>query len=457
MTLTLNLAKAQRVTSAALVTGIAFVLVAGCRGIDTTQPGVAPRDSSEVASVEISFGRDIGNGLSMYDTITVVAVVRDYRGNPLTSTPMSWGISLDKPLVSGEGIATVVATGSRSALLTMNDEQAVVVAAAMRADTPNPVVAKFPVTAARRWQGFVWSRASGFTRIPTPAGYDVSPRAINDRGDVVGTVHSSENGDHAFIWTEAQGFMLIDGPGGWVSNANAINASGEVTGRISDGMKTRAYVWTRESGIQFLSRSSNNAFSSTEGTAINASGQVAAHVMDGNDILGLRWVPPSSLSSLPIESLTNPHSSVVAINDAGDILGYDGHWDMDSWPSRLERRTPVLWTSKGERIDIANCSRQCDMSVAALNNRGQIAGYIRGNSFRRSAAGEIENIALTSYNIPRGMNDLGDIVGNEVLSGSMWLWTASGEIVQLGRPAATVLAAYASGINNKGQVVGNFR
>ena len=205
--------------------------------------------------------------------------------------------------------------------------------------------------------------------------------------------------------------------------------------------------------FRFSQWRSADAFS--EGIAINSSGQVALHAVDGFDFNALSWLPPSSSSVLPVYP-NNPHSYVVAINDAGDILGYDGQWG--GWELYLDRQTPILWTAKGERVAIANCSRPCAMSVVALNNRGQIVGDIDGSTFRRSAAGEFETIPLTRYNAPRGMNDAGDVVGHSSTAGSWgsWLWTAGGEIIQLGLPTGA-MAANAIAINNKGQVIGNFR
>ncbi len=57
------------------------------------------------------------------------------------------------------------------------------------------------------------------------------------------------------------------------------------------------------------------------------------------------------------------------------------------------------------------------------------------------------------------MNDGGDMVGvsgKRYLENRGWLWTGTGELIDLGMPPAAVYVAPA-GINNVGQVVGTFR
>jgi hypothetical protein len=98
------------------------------------------------------------------------------------------------------------------------------------------------------------------------------------------------------------------------------------------------------------------------------------------------------------------------------------------------------------------------MRVAALNNRGQIAGTLEQTAFRRSAGGEMTSIPIAGHTLSIAMNDLGDIVGRtwRGTEAREWLWTASGEVIEIGLPPGA-RAAYVNGINNKGQVVGHFQ
>ena len=107
----------------AFIAAVTIVFAAACSPSDVTQPSNGVTDSSAVATVEISLGRNIGDGLLVLDTITVVATVKDYRDKPADDALVSWGLAsyfdlLTKKTYTG---GSIVRTGARTALLTINE------------------------------------------------------------------------------------------------------------------------------------------------------------------------------------------------------------------------------------------------------------------------------------------------------------------------------------------------
>jgi probable HAF family extracellular repeat protein len=73
------------------------------------------------------------------------------------------------------------------------------------------------------------------------------PKAINERGQIVGTTDSPKRACHPFLWQEGRMTDLGSLPGGTFCQQPAINEHGQVAGTISksSGATTieRAYVW----------------------------------------------------------------------------------------------------------------------------------------------------------------------------------------------------------------------
>jgi len=317
---------------------------------------------------------------------------------------------------------------------------------------------------AREGQAFIWTRAAGFIRITPPRGASkVFPRAINDAGQVVGSVEldGQASSRRAFIWSASSGFTYLNPPdfrGG--SIANAINASGTVTGETAGFQSDfHAFVWSPESGMTMLTPAA--AGSGSTGESINAAGQVTGTVNTvtaGNSagVRAFRWSRDQGLRLLPVDTM---HSSVgVAINDAGHVLGYDG---TGGYYDELDNPLPVLWNVSGGWVPVAGCNRPCYVYLVALNNRAQVAGYRDDRAFRWSVSAGITTIPEVnglSTGYPTGMNDTGDMVGSGSRKSSNrgWLWTGSGELIDIGMPPGMVYVKPA-GLNNAGQVVGTFR
>lgn len=343
----------------------------------------------------------------------------------------------------------------------------VVASASTRAGAPAVTgrifVALPPVTelSAREGQAFIWTRAAGFTRITPPQGASkVFPRAINDAGQVVGSVEldGQASSRRAFVWSASSGFTYLNPPDfRGRSIANAINASGTVTGETA-GFQSgfHAFVWSPESGMTILPAYAKEDYSS--GKSINSAGQIAgiASVAFGVE-RAFRWSSVGGLQVLPVDTVRS--SFAVAINNSGQVVGSDG---PSEWYGDLSGPMPVLWDAVGGRTQVAGCDRPCEMQVVALNDRAQVAGNHDGRAFRWSVSEGINRIPeMNGFGASRAtaMNDGGDMVGvsgKRYVENRGWLWTGGGELIDLGMPPGVVYVKPA-GINNAGQVVGTFR
>ncbi len=126
-------------------------------------------------------------------------------------------------------------------------------------------------------QAFIGT-VSGSAVLPLPSGWGMANgQAINDSGQVAGSVFNIVGGpEQAFIGT-ASGVTLIPLPTGWSSTAGvAINMSGQVAGDVSAGLlHFQAFIGTA-SGSMVLPLPTG--WSQAFGTAINDSGQVAGEL-----------------------------------------------------------------------------------------------------------------------------------------------------------------------------------
>jgi probable HAF family extracellular repeat protein len=80
---------------------------------------------------------------------------------------------------------------------------------------------------------------------------DTQSRAshVNDNGMVVGSSEGS-GGVRAFLWTREQGMQALGSlAGSTYSEAYAVNNSGQVVGQSGSPMGTRAFLWTTSGGM----------------------------------------------------------------------------------------------------------------------------------------------------------------------------------------------------------------
>jgi probable HAF family extracellular repeat protein len=100
-----------------------------------------------------------------------------------------------------------------------------------------------PATGIPTEHPFLWSKTTGMRDLGTLGGTLATPKALNDRGEVVG--QSNTNYDaafHAFLWKGSK-MQDLGTFGGTYSAANAINGAGDVVGFAQGYGSCSAFLW----------------------------------------------------------------------------------------------------------------------------------------------------------------------------------------------------------------------
>jgi len=135
---------------------------------------------------------------------------------------------------------------------------------------------------------FLWSKATGMRDLGTLGGTLATPKALNDRGEVVGQSNVRyDTAFHAFLWNGSK--MLDLGTfGGTYSAANAINQAGDVVGfaQVTAGGTCQAFLWRNGRKINLGVVPGN----STSGTSVNARDQVVGGSCDDATTTTRGWL-----------------------------------------------------------------------------------------------------------------------------------------------------------------------
>ena len=307
---------------------------------------------------------------------------------------------------------------------------------------------------------FIWSQGGELRVLPIPShAVEMVATDINLAGQVAGYIALNNAGyTRAFVWSPADGYREIgslDGPDG-LAMALSINDEGVVTG-VSVGPEgilnapmgvpmPHGFVWTAGSGLKSLCGIADLISIGR----VNAAGSVLGQSKAGMFL----WNATDGLRSLPFPSGTSC-SRPVDLNDKGQVLGYAG-----SAKDCFEFYSPFIWNVDGTQTLIEKCdlSLWCATHVNAINNGGEVTGYRNGAAFKwNREAGFTTFPGTESDSNGEAINDNGDVAGVfwRDQKSTPFVWMASGAITKIQIPAG-FRSGYASAINAKGQVVGNF-
>lgn len=161
---------------------------------------------------------------------------------------------------------------------------------------------------------FVWTEATGMVDIHTLADPPITwAFDINNQGQAVGWYSYGcgswwcliPPGDGAFLWKQATGMVDLNELTGLpLTYAFDINENGQIVGNSDNG----PYVWSQESGIQYITNNPKDSAYS-----INDAGQVVGHTENGGTYL---WSASSGMIDLGIYD-----EGYVFINNLGHITG----------------------------------------------------------------------------------------------------------------------------------------
>lgn len=274
-----------------------------------------------------------------------------------------------------------------------------------------------------------------------PGAILVSPSAINNLGEVVGTaiLPSDPNPVHGFIWTAESGLSDIFPP---IADANSINNFGEIVGdailndqvtpfTLSNGIITNVGAITA-GGVVTL-RAINNL-----GTAVGQSGNLKTIIYANGQV--------TSLDTCTGQCISTP----LGINDSGHITGFINEAGS-AIPFYFEAGTVFsLGVPAGENA-----------FAFGINNKDEVVGGIAGNGGHAflwtKNAGLTDLGALFGFDFSEahGINNNSQVVGTS--SGRAFVWSKGFGMLdlnqQLLRNPGWILES-ATAINDQGQIIG---
>ncbi|HEV2731634.1 MAG TPA: hypothetical protein VGV15_16505, partial [Terriglobales bacterium] len=191
---------------------------------------------------------------------------------------------------------------------------------------------------------------------------------------------------------------------------------------------------------------------------------------NGEDICGfgtqLTCVPflwrDGHMSALPTVGGNNGQAS--AINNRGEVVGFAETANTDPTCPPAPTMSPVLW-EKGQAQPLPLIGTDPDGFANGINDQGQAVGYsgsciaaIHAVMWKNNTAFVLQDLGGTRSNVAYAINNLGQIAGKVRKADDTTfvaaLWQPDGTLTNLGILPGDH-AAFATGINNRGQVVGN--
>ena len=197
---------------------------------------------------------------------------------------------------------------------------------------------------------------------------------------------------------------------------------------------------------------------------------------DGEDICGfgtqLTCVPflwrDGRMSALPTVGGNNGQAS--AINNRGEVAGYAETSVVDSGCPPFKITAAVMW-EKGKAVALPTVGGDLDGVAFGINDHGQAVGYsgscvaaTHAVVWKNNTAFVLQDLGVARSNIANAINNLGQAVGQvRRTDGSARVaavWQPDGTLTVLDQHSCKCilsgdLASFATGINNRGQVVGS--
>ncbi|HXL06107.1 MAG TPA: hypothetical protein VN964_04215 [Gemmatimonadales bacterium] len=224
-------------------------------------------------------------------------------------------------------------------------------------------------------------------------------KAVNRRGQVVGTSRDALGRTRAFLWEETLGIVDLKPLTGVNSSANDINDSGEIAGGGDTGFGDfHAYLLSAGTSFDLGTLGGNES----EALAVNRRGQVAGHsrgaVAPAKHAFAI--VEPGTM--IDLGTLGGATSIAHDLNENGAVVGLA--------ETKTGEPRAFVWTATDGMRDLGTLGA-ASMALG-INNRTEVVGG-SGHAFLWTAgAGMIDVGTLGGRtSCANAINDLGCIVG----------------------------------------------
>jgi probable HAF family extracellular repeat protein len=304
-----------------------------------------------------------------------------------------------------------------------------------------------------RQHAFWWTRSAGMVDIGTaqPTDFWSFPRALNDRGQVVGEVEGRAM--RAFSWTHAGGLVDLGTHGAHHSDALDINSHGLIVGLNEIGYfeTYHALAWTPGGAVIDLGTLPGDDTSQAD--AVNDHGVVVGQSSGSIISQAFSWTQAEGMMGLG--TLGGHYSWAGGVNNHGWIVG-------QSLTRGDQHVHGFVWTRRGGMRDIGTLGGR-ESYTLDINEHGQVVGGSTTgvgrseHAFSWTRRGGMDDLGTlggrNSY--ASDVNDRGQVVGVSETSARgfrAFLWTPKGGMIDLGTLGGA--SSGANAINDHGQIVG---
>jgi probable HAF family extracellular repeat protein len=240
------------------------------------------------------------------------------------------------------------------------------------------------------------------TDLGTCQGYPLSPRALNDNGDVVGDyLIQPQSTATAFLYHNGQ-MQSLGALGAWQAHPTGMNNDGKIVGELENGNGTcNAFRYFNGTTTVFPTLGGQTAAAFD----INASGDFVGDSLLSDNVTHRAFVYRGG-SPMTLGTLAG-HSLARVINDQGVIAG-------SSYDSQGKEHL-VMYDANNQLHDLGVPKDY--VFVEGINNHSQIIGYSADGGFLHDGNQFIPLGSLSGiYCTPMGINDSGWVVGNSPVS-----------------------------------------